>query len=167
MDASEAPARRKLDVALAGLRISRRRGWRAPGSTTRNWTMMLTRNATLSAVRISCPLIVRSRSLDIHKDDFDQRFGAGEEAFALGQFITARFEDLGQLAVLIPEAAMGVLDDDFALFHICPFIAKLCPEARLMWSTTENRSASAESLAQCVTTMLVGGRSLTLPGRGQ
>jgi hypothetical protein len=63
-------------------------------------------------------------------------------------FVAARFEDLGEDAILVPETTVGILDDDLSFAHNSLARSDSNPGAGLIWSTAENRSASAESHSQ-------------------
>src|SRR5439155_8295119 len=84
----------------------------------------------------------------IHEHELHQRTFLAEEALAPGDFVTAGFEDLGEHTIFIPESPVRILDDDLNFLHVSLTSSESDPGAGLIRSTTENRSASAESHSQ-------------------
>jgi len=65
----------------------------------------------------------------VHQHNFNERTLAPKHALAVGNFVAAGFEYFPEHAVFVPEATVGVLDDDFDLFHAFLCLPKSIPRS--------------------------------------
>ena len=57
----------------------------------------------------------------INQHNFNERFLSTEDAIAPGHFVTSGFQHLAEYAILVPQSAVSILDNNFDLFHRFPF----------------------------------------------